>query len=684
MPTRHRTPAALSAAALLTLAACLPACSRSDDHAVRHAADTLNKITFGGSQSVPSVDSRKQTFSTVISDLAAAKGLSEQAAAAAAGLTARAQAGLAEIGATDLVDGERKVLGSLTAVRAAVGIWSSQNARAAIAESYKPDADLAAIDRQTAEVEAATGSAADAQRAADARVASLEKDADALIAQSRSKRADAAALRQQMANTSETEALSLLERAAAIARAADALDVRAADLKAQAALARPAIDDARRAIDLLASRRESLKASRAGVQARAQAGQTAAVEARRLAASAAADATRAFAEASALRSGSIASALDTATKNYRAAIASAKKAQQGSKNEARTEAALAAAGYSQALGDALFVHARGLDSFATIAEAAVSASPALPDASSFAAAAKAARETLASTVEEARAAYEDARAGFDAAGGKPEVKDAVAKLIDILNRVSTGKAKLAADPADPAQADPGDSAAPSAPATPGDPPADTAKPAANAPADPAAETAAIKKAFTDFTTAIREGRADDALAFILTDTDEAASAVEAVLTPMLNLVALDAACKSKLNAGLTEIMQATPIGPMFGPLMKGSESLSAFKPDQGEVRFLSATSAEVVNTTEQKGPPAQVVKKGDRWLLTVPSDLAAQAKSPAAAMMVGLGQAAADLTDDVKAGKATKEQVATTLMSKLMPPGMPKLPRNPSSPPGGG
>ncbi|MBL8757960.1 MAG: hypothetical protein JNK35_05975 [Phycisphaerae bacterium] len=681
MPTRHRTPAALSAAALLTLAACLPACSRSDDHAVRHAAETLNKITFGGSQSVPSVDSRKQTFSTVISELAAAKGLSEQAAAAAAGLTARAQAGLAEIGATELVDGERKVLGSLTAVRAALGIWASQNARAAIAESYKPDADLAAIDRQAADVEAATGAAADAQRAADARVASLEKDADALIAQSRAKRTDAAALRQQMANSSETEALSLLERAAAIARAADALDVRAADLKAQAALARPAVDDARRAIDLLASRRESLKASRAAVQARAQAGQAAAVEARRLAASAAADATRAFAEASALRSGPIASGLDTATKNYRAAIASAKKAQQGGKNEARTEAALAAAGFSQALGDALFVHARGLDSFATIAEAAVSASPALPDASSFAAAAKSARDALASTIEEARAAYEDARAGFDAAGGKPEVKDAVAKLIDVLNRVSAGKAKLAADPADPAQADPGASADP---ATPGDPPADPANPAANSPADPAAETAAIKKAFTDFTTAIREGRADDALAFILTDTDEAASAVEAVLTPMLNLVALDAACKSKLNAGLAEIMQATPIGPMFGPLMMGGESLSTFKPDQEEVRFLSATSAEVVNTTEQKGPPSKVVKKGDRWLLTVPSDLAAQAKSPAAAMMVGLGQAAADLTDDVKAGKATKEQVASALMAKLMPPGMPKLPRNPSSPPGGG
>lgn len=680
MPTRHRTPAALSAAALVSLAACLPACSRSDDHAVRHAAATLNKITFGGAQSVPSVDSRKQVFSTVIADLAAAKGLSEQAAAAAASLTARAQAGLAEIGATDLVDGERKVLGSLTAVRAAVGIWASQNARAAIAESYKPDADLAAIDRQTAEVEAATGAAADAQRAADARVASLEKDADALIAQSRAKRADAAALRQQMADTSETEALSLLERAAAIARAADALDVRAADLKAQAALARPAVDDARRAIDLLASRRESLKASRAGVQARAQAGQTAAAEARRLAAAAAADATRAFAEASALRSGAIASALDTATKNYRAAIASAKKAQQAGKNEARTEAALAAAGFSQALGDALFVHARGLDSFATIAESAAAASPALPDASSFAAAAKSAREALASTIEEARTAYEDARAGFDAAGGKPEVKESIAKLIEILNRVSAGKSKLAADPADPAPADPGASAAPAEPAAPTDAP----KPAANAPADPAAETAAIKKAFTDFATAIREGRADDALAFILTDTDEAASAVEAVLTPMINLVALDAACKAKLNAGLAEIMQATPIGPMFGPLMKGSESLSSFKPDQEEVRFLSATSAEVVNTTEQKGPPAQVVKKGDRWLLTVPKDLAAQAKSPAAAMMVGLGQAAADLADDVKAGKATKEQVASTLMSKMMPPGMPKLPRNPSSPPGGG
>jgi hypothetical protein len=446
--------------------------------------------------------------------------------------------------------------------------------------------------------------------------------------------------------------------------------VQAADIAARAALARPAIDDAKRATELLSNRRESLKSSRATVLARAQAGQTAAAEAQRIAAATASDIAKSMNDAVALRAGDVASTGDTAVKGYRSAISAAKKALQGAQGELRTNAALSAAGFSQSLGDVLFVQARGLESFASMAESAAAARPALPDAPRFAQAAKDARESLLRVAEEAAAAYEDARSGYESAGGKPEVKERITKLIETLNRVSKGQAKLAADPAEPAEPA----------AVPAEKPAsDTpAKPAgSDAPADSAAETALINKTLTDFAGAVKAGRVDDALGFILAETDEQQATIDAVVTPMFQIVALDAACKDKLGSGLAEIMQASPMGPMMAPLLKGAESLSNFKADDAKVEFLSATKAEVSSTVEQ-GPPAQVVKKGDRWLLVVPAEMGSAAKGPAGAMMSNLGAAAGTLAADVRAGKVSKAQVAQGLMSKLMPPGMPK------PPPGGG
>ncbi len=672
MPTNIAKRHALTAAALIAVAGCLTGCGRSDDHAIKTAAAELEKLTGGGQRSFPIVSKRREVLLGVIKSLGLIEGGSESTASSAASLTARAQGALAEMSATDLVDAERRVQGRLTGVRASLGIWTSQNARAAQSESYKPDADLAAIDAQASEIEKAIGAAAEAERTSTAKMTGLQREAEGLLTQSRTKRGEAAAIRQQMGTVSQTEGLALMERAAVIGRDADRLDVQAADITAQAGQVRPAIDDAKRATDLLSNRRESLKTSRATVQARAQGGQAAAVEARRLAGTAAADVTKAMSDAMALRAGDVASAGDAAAKGYRTAISTAKKAQQGAQGEMRTNAALAAAGFSQALGDVLFVQARGLESFATVAESAASAKPALPDAPKFAQSASEAREAVKRVAEEAASAYKDAREWYDAAGGKPEVKERITKLIETLNRVSKGEAKLAADPA---EADP-NAAVPAEKPT-----SDPAPAGGDAPADPAAETALVKKMFGEFTGAIKAGRVDEALGFILAETDEAQATVDAVVTPMFQLVALDAACKEKLGAGLAEIMQASPMGLMVGPLMKGGEAISTFKAAETKVEFLSATKAEVSSTVDQKGPPTQVVKKGDRWLLTVPAEMASAAKGPAVAMMANLGSAAGTLAADVRAGKVTKEQVAQNLMMKLMPPGMPKPP---TAPPGGG
>jgi hypothetical protein len=259
-------------------------------------------------------------------------------------------------------------------------------------------------------------------------------------------------------------------------------------------------------------------------------------------------------------------------------------------------------------------------------------------------------------VEEAREAYGAAKDAYASAGAKGDAADRIGKLAEMLD-------KLAGSPA-----------ATAAPASTGDQPADGA-PATAAPADDAAEIAAIQKMLGDFTASLEEGNTAMAMGYFRVEGEAAEQAMDATVGPMLNLAALDAALRDKLGAGLAE-MSPMPMGP-------AAASPFTMKVDDLKIQITGPGKA-TAGSAAGAGQSLQIEKVGDRWLLAVP-DVTGAGAGPMKDMLKAIGDAAAALTPEVKAGKfKTKEEFQMALgvkplMQKSVPGAVP-----PTTPPGGG
>ncbi len=674
MPTRSPRLLVIIAGTLLSGGVIMSGCDQGDPgvSVVRETTSKLAERTDGsGVTPALTADKRKSFFQRDVIDALKPHLASNNPGVAAAAnlLSARATAALADDSAMQAAEGEAAALRKLGVLRVSLDVWSQQNNRATISEGYQPEADLAAIDKQAGEIDAAVGQANVAERSAAERVIAIQKRADELLAQAKAKREQAAQIKQRLAAVSATEGLALLKQSAAVGRDADGLEVQAAGVREEAIKLQPAVDDAKRAIELLTARRENLKASKAAVLARAESGRVNAVEARKVADGAGADAARLAMEIVKDRAENIAPAVEAAVKGYRAAEGLAKS--KGASPDPAAKASVAS--YQQAMGHVLLAQARGQESLIAALKMAVDVRPPLKAQAELAKELKAQEDLFTETLKAAKESFSSAQASFQSSGGKGEAVEKVAKLTGLLDKVIGKQATLSAEPGD----EPKEGQSPEAKPEEGGKPAGAGE-AGGGSGAASADEAGIRKTAGEFAAALKAGNVDQALGYYNAQTDEQGKAMEAVVIPMLNILALDTVCKDKVGGGLDEVTAGTPAGMMMPMLLAGLRSMQASGPDD-EVKVTAPGKGEL----RQAGAPMPLnfEKVGDRWLIAVPDASkmpGGAAGGPAGGAMVrDLGQICGELAGEVKSGKLkTKQEVAAALqaklaplMEKMMPPG---------------
>ncbi|MGD9689213.1 MAG: hypothetical protein AB7K52_00310 [Phycisphaerales bacterium] len=649
----------------------LSGCGRSDaeEQAIESAAEKLTFVMSG--PNVSPIAERKETGLKEVLQIVQPLVSSDDASISVAAntLAARAQSGLGEIAATEAAEHERLASNSLATIVTLADVWSVQNARAREAAAYDPAAELDALTKSEREIERLIGEATAERQKAEARVSGFEKEADAVLAQAKAKRDEAAQLKQRMSGTDATGALALLEQATAIAREADALDLRASGIRGQAFAAAPAVDAARREIELLISRRESVAKLKRLVGERASTMRTAAEESRAAADAAGTALSAAISEVADRRRGALASALESAARHFRDASASARKAGQGATGPGKTSANLLAASAQQSLGDVQLLQARGDSTFAGVLAAIVEAAPNIPGKAGIEGMITEFGERATRARTESQEAYRAARDGFQGAGAGADLSERIEKITRILTNLTGETPAAPTEPVNPAAAATDETAA---------------TPASAPPADDAQAAERIRAMLTELAGALNRGDALTASGFFAASTPAQEQAMDTLITPGLNLAALDGALREKFSATLAQILAASPMGAMLGPSLKDFSSFD-LKPAELQIEVMGDKAI-----VSKNGLPAHaLVRMGERWLVDVPADAAA-AMGPMGAIVKGLGDAAAELVPGVKDGTyKTKEEFLSAFMAKLGPmmqklgpmPGMPTMPGKPG---GGG
>lgn len=642
MPTAAKAaPWIRSSALVLVLLA--GGCTQEDptEIAIQRASAALANLTGGGRVIAPQPGAREKSFKEIVSTLQAhAKDPDPGQAAAVNALSARAKAGLAELKSSPALDLEGRSLGAMSQVRSSLEVWLVQNARAAAADSYNPAPELASLEGIAADLKAKAADAQARKAKLEAEVASLRQQSAQVLAQGRQKREEAARISAEASAMSATSGLPLVERATAVGREADKLDVAVGELEAQIASKQPSIDQLQRDLTSLASQSEQTTRAEQAVKDRAQNTKQQAAEARAAAAAAGQAIARQVEELAAARSGELVTLSDQAASGYRDAISAARESgtKAGNNPKARTSSNLATGMYQQALGETLAARARGLTAHADLLAALAAAKPALPKQAEYAAEAVKLREEAAAKIDEAKQALTDAHSSFDAAGDKEKLKS----LIERLERLA-GVQK----PAEEAAAAPTEAAA--APA------------AAPVTDDP---TAGPRQAITAIIEASKASDGERLFALMHAGSPEAAKVLEATKPLLLAQADLDKACREKLGKGLNQIMMAASggAGPGMGFDPASYENLTAA---DFQIEMVGADKATATNPASPE--PLTLVKVGDTWKLDadVQPEMAAalpMMQPMLAPLISGMQAAAAGLRDG---SITTEEQLKAALMKAM-------------------
>ncbi len=678
----------LLAGSLVTVAA-LSGCDRSDAASaeLRKAKNVLDTMRVGGVALAQSIDKvrdgaakdNEKALKTVMDDMTKLGSSNSPGASPAAKiLQARASAGLAELAVQPVsaIEASAQNLGEL--IRRNIETYSDSSARAAALGAYSPDKDNQTIDAAIKDAEAQIAKAQDAKRAAEQKLAQLEKQAADLLNQGKARRAQAAELKNRATKMTATQALPLVEEASKIGRGADGLERQAADLQADADGQKPLVAAAEEQVKSATSLRDQFRVSREQIKARADLTKAQAAESKASADAAAKAIAESAAELEKLR-GEI-DGFTVAGKDplelYRAAVKATTEAGKALGTDVSGAVSTSLASYQQKLGDAMMSRARGVTLQKEVFALLSAAQPALPDRANYETKAVALREAAEKAINDAKDAYEAAKTGFEKGGSKGDEafqKLYAEKVVKPLEALS----KRAGDPEKPTDAEP-------APAPKGNAGKDSAKaPAAADDATVAAVRAAVAKA----SLVMKEGRFNDFVPLVLPEQRPMA---EMMMTPMF-VASLDDACREKFSKSLFDVVKPGPDNPgamMLGMFAMGIDQikqsrkeLADFKPEDVKINLVSPTLAQVSGVGTEM---FEMVLKDGAWLMKFPG-MEAMPSMPAAggpesAMLKKVGEGFAGVTADLKAGKfATSDDLAKAVNAILK--GMvPKLP----PPPGGG
>lgn len=373
--------------------------------------------------------------------------------AAANQLIARAQFGIAlpKIEAARLL--QRHTRNKIEVARSLYDRLLMQRALEIAANNYDPAPEQTEITKELALVSDQVTAAQTAKAKVDAAVSALRANAGTKRAESQTHRAAEAALRQQVLTTDDfDEAARLMVRTQEARRKADALDVAASDLEAQADQQAPESIEIARQIERYQNQASLLAQSRQEVTERAR-------RAKEDAATAAADAAEthgklvaAVTDIASIYDSEMLLAVDEAVSSLGQASSAASQAR--SVIQLATEVMGEA---QQAIGDLQWATAELCDSYAGFVGVLANTSPGLPGLGDLAAAEQAASQAFTDRI---RLAAEALNRAADALTDQ-ELSDSLRSRANAFSARAGDPVQTPEDFGDPAEDDPNDPADPS-------------------------------------------------------------------------------------------------------------------------------------------------------------------------------------------------------------------------------
>lgn len=650
-PTRHALALALIAGALLA-----GACGNDTPtaSAIRSASDRLNLLTAGGGSFPNDLAKREEGLQKVLTEVRAAGNAGTPAQQAALSLlAARASNALGDIKAEAAAQAEARALNQVQFMRTLVRAYVAQSASAAAAEQFNPAEAISAFTAQLAERQAQLQKDTADLEAMKAEVARLNAQSEGLEAQASAKRNEASSIRGQAQGQSQVAQLAAAERAAAVSREASTLSAQASLIAADVSARQPLVTAQQAKADARAEEVKRLRAAVEELGTRQTVARELADTARKDAAASAADFKTRLAEMEQTRARDMAPAAEAALASFSAALAAARGAPTDAGNDDKAALKVSMAMAQQGRADTLLIRARGVGELAAVLGAAKDAKPDMPGKADIDAAhAKYAAE-VTTLLTEARAAFGEAAAGFESLGGAKgkmvaERADYVARTLKWLEAgdLSAPKPDFTAPASAPA------AAAPDAPTG--------ASASGGATASTGGPEDAVRASVMNMIAALKSGDTATAADLFIIDNDQDREMLGVMVSLTGGMTRLDAACRSKLNASLDEIM-----GRRGGP---GIAQRLNVQPDQIKITIKSDTEAEAVMPGDT-GEPAKARLIDGKWKFAIGESDRAMAADPVRGLQAAKAMASVfgALAGDVESGKiTTKEQLMGAMAQRMM------------------
>lgn len=465
------------------------ACDRlsADEAALASARRSMRALHSGPDAPGPDVQRAVQT-EVVTALRPVADRLKGASSAAAWGLMAQAQAGLAQLDASQAAEADARLLNLATQARSSADLYAAQHALASALEKNDPRAAVTDLDQQARSLDAELVKAQGARDKEAERLRTLEAAAAEQTRLANEQRAAELARRATAAEAAPAQRATGYEEAHVIARRAAAFERRAAEIEAEAALVRPLIGVHSLEIDRITRQKQLTGAGKQQLEQSAAASVAQAAEARKGAIAASESLATRLAALDELLVGESTAKNDAAAAGFNGAVASARNAvKQSGQGEAKLSASVALASYLQSLGDIRASHAQTLRAVQATVEVVCSLTPPVGDAAALEASIARLTEMRARADEAAAQAYDGARAALNSAGGRGETADRIKTLASLL----PGAPPAEAPPAEPAPAPEGAPAPDQAQPAPieGDPNATPPQPESQPAEQPAASPA---------------------------------------------------------------------------------------------------------------------------------------------------------------------------------------------------
>lgn len=614
--------------------------------AVRSGARDLRALAGGGPAPAPA-DMQRETYTKVAAAVQPVAG-TEGSASAAGLILAQAQSGLSEGPAAEALRLERESLNRLTVLRATFDQWLSHTVAAQAAAAYDPSAQIEEYRSAAAALDPRIAEQRTQKDQVEAQIADLRSRAKSKADEGQALALRYAEMRERSLTMTATQAEGLIREANLIKRQGDALTNDGQRLTAEADLLQPQAVE----LGLLTAQLENQKASveRALKELEAQREASRAEAATAGAASAqAAESIKSELDAlRTLRSGPLAEAYASALQNLSTSGASARKAA----TSAAAQSKLGGGSASQGAGDLHLIAAGGHRQVAVFLESIAGATPAFPDATAVAQAAKEARDAEKASLESAKAAYEQARDAFSGVSARGEIKDRLTRLsetLDLVARWAGGEAvdlSAAARPPEPAEEAPAEQPAPD-----------------QAPAPAADDESAIRAILA---ASIEGQRAGDMSAFRsmmhAASPDEQAF-IDASIDSQEAIARLDNATKARFQGSFVEALARNP---MAG---QAASTITAALNTTADDYQITINGDSAVASAPNIPIPVTFARIDGQWKATVDlSQIPPEARGMTLGIMQASAEAARGAQADLEAGSLqSADAVVNAFMLKLQP-----------------